>query len=60
MLLAHRLTKPSSLCWQKNPFLRTVVNKLDSIDSQFRFFHMELLAGEEDYVVEAVRVSHVG
>ncbi|CDR98596.1 hypothetical protein [Sporisorium scitamineum] len=29
--------------------LRTVVNKLDSIDTEFRFFQMELLAGEEDY-----------
>ena len=29
--------------------IRTVVNKLDSIDTQFRFFKMELLAGDEDY-----------
>ncbi|KAH9046293.1 Met-10+ like-protein-domain-containing protein [Lactarius hengduanensis] len=36
----------------KNKRLRTVVNKLDSIDTQFRFFKMELLAGEPDYVVE--------
>jgi tRNA (guanine37-N1)-methyltransferase len=27
---------------------------LDSIDTQFRFFKMELLAGEPDYVVEHV------
>jgi tRNA (guanine37-N1)-methyltransferase len=32
-----------------------VVNKLDSIDTQFRFFKMELLAGEPNYVVEHVR-----
>ncbi|KAI9448845.1 Met-10+ like-protein-domain-containing protein [Russula earlei] len=36
----------------KNKRLRTVVNKLDSIDTQFRFFKMELLAGEPNYVVE--------
>jgi hypothetical protein len=31
-----------------------VVNKLDTIDNQFRFFKMELLAGDPDYVVEHV------
>lgn len=36
----------------KNKRARTVVNKLDSIDHRFRFFKMELLAGEPDYVVE--------
>lgn len=30
--------------------LRTVVNKLDTIDTEFRFFKMELLAGEPDYI----------
>jgi tRNA G37 N-methylase Trm5 len=39
---------------QKNKRVRTVVNKLDSIDTQFRFFKMELLAGEPNYVVEHV------
>ncbi|KAN0066228.1 tRNA(m(1)G37)methyltransferase [Thecaphora frezii] len=29
--------------------IRTVVNKLDTIDTQFRFFKMELLAGDDDY-----------
>ncbi len=38
----------------KNPSVRTVVNKLDSIDAQFRFFDMELLAGEDAYEVEVV------
>ncbi|PWN21064.1 hypothetical protein BCV69DRAFT_298853 [Microstroma glucosiphilum] len=39
---------------EKNPStIRTVVNKLDSIDTEFRFFQMELLAGEEDYVTTA-------
>ncbi|EJD54430.1 guanine-N(1)--methyltransferase [Auricularia subglabra TFB-10046 SS5] len=41
----------------KNPGLRTVVNKLDAIDTQFRFFKMELLAGEPEYVVEAHEAS---
>jgi hypothetical protein len=45
-----RLT-PSS---QKNKQIRTVVNKLDSIDTKFRFFKMELIAGEPDFVVQHV------
>ncbi|CAK5280634.1 unnamed protein product [Mycena citricolor] len=36
----------------KNVAVRTVVNKLDQIDTQFRFFKMELLAGEPEYVVQ--------
>lgn len=36
----------------KNTFIRTVVNKLDTIDSVYRNFHMEVLAGEENYNVE--------
>ncbi|VDB87523.1 unnamed protein product [Peniophora sp. CBMAI 1063] len=35
----------------KNKSIRTVVNKLNSIDTKFRFFKMELIAGEPDYIV---------
>jgi len=38
----------------KNPNLRTVVNKTDSIDATFRFFKMELLAGDDDMIAEVV------
>ncbi|PWN88720.1 hypothetical protein FA10DRAFT_255091 [Acaromyces ingoldii] len=31
--------------------VRTVVNKLDTIDAEFRFFAMERLAGADDYAV---------
>lgn len=34
--------------------IKTVVNKLDSIDTKYRFFQMELLAGEPNYIVEHV------
>ncbi|KAI0033995.1 Met-10+ like-protein-domain-containing protein [Vararia minispora EC-137] len=36
----------------KNKSIRTVVNKLNSIDTKFRFFKMELIAGEPNYVVQ--------
>jgi tRNA (guanine37-N1)-methyltransferase len=42
-------------CAQKNSGLRTVVNKLDSIDTEFRVFKMEVLAGDDDFVTEMVR-----
>lgn len=35
----------------KNTAIRTVVNKLDTIDNEFRFFKMERLAGDDDYMV---------
>ncbi|KAK8849734.1 hypothetical protein IAR55_005069 [Kwoniella newhampshirensis] len=34
----------------KNPGLRTVVNKLDTIHAQYRYFDMEVIAGDQDYI----------
>lgn len=36
----------------KNPNIRTVVNKLDSIHTVYRTFAMEVLAGDNDLIVE--------
>ncbi|OMJ22719.1 tRNA (guanine(37)-N1)-methyltransferase [Smittium culicis] len=42
---------------QKSPKVKTVVNKLDSIDSTYRNFKMELLAGENN-LIASVRESN--
>ncbi|WAQ88354.1 hypothetical protein PtA15_9A481 [Puccinia triticina] len=36
---------------EKNLAIKTVVNKVDNINTTFRFFEMELLAGEPNYLV---------
>ncbi|KAG0053167.1 tRNA(m(1)G37)methyltransferase [Gryganskiella cystojenkinii] len=59
--IAHMNLKDEYLPWKsligeiildKNPNLRTVVNKMDSIDTTFRFFKMEVLAGDDDMIAE--------
>lgn len=42
---------------QKNRNLRTVVNKLNTIHAQYRYFDMEVLAGDKDFITTVVRVS---
>lgn len=37
---------------KNKPLIRTVVNKLDAIDTVYRTFAMEVLAGERDFIVE--------
>lgn len=38
----------------KNPHLRTIVNKVGVIDSTFRHFQLEVIAGEQDTLVEVI------
>ncbi|TKR61566.1 hypothetical protein L596_028660 [Steinernema carpocapsae] len=42
----------ASILIDKAAWCKTVVNKVDEINTKFRFFEMELLAGEDDYVTE--------
>ena len=64
--VAHLNLKDAFLPWagvigqvmlDKNAVLRTVVNKTGMIDTVFRTFPMEVVAGEDDTVVE---VKHAG
>ena len=56
--VAQERQKWSDVTWRvqvildKNPTLRTVVNKLSSIDHTYRNFQMEVLAGEGDFNCE--------
>ncbi|EJU02614.1 hypothetical protein DACRYDRAFT_88387 [Dacryopinax primogenitus] len=42
----------------KSPGMRTVVNKTDKIHAQYRYFEMELLAGEPDFMVHVSESRH--
>lgn len=50
-LLPHRRAIAQVLL-DKNPRLRTVVNKVGAIETEFRTFPMEVLAGDDDLSVE--------
>ncbi|KAL5960556.1 tRNA guanine 37 N1 methyltransferase [Taenia solium] len=59
--VAHFNLKPAALPYRKLigqialdklPLVRTVVNKAAKIDTEFRTFVVELMAGEEDYLTE--------
>lgn len=59
--IAHMNLRDEYLPWKhiigqvildKNPSLSTVVNKLDTIDNEFRNFKMEVLAGKPEFNVE--------
>lgn len=45
--------------FKKNRNLRTVVNKLNTIHAQYRYFDMEVLAGDKDFITTVVRLHYV-
>lgn len=49
--LPYRFLIGQVILEKNRPSIRTVVNKLDTIDNEFRFFAMQLLAGEPEYTV---------
>uniref|UniRef100_A0A1D1ZW67 tRNA (guanine(37)-N1)-methyltransferase n=1 Tax=Auxenochlorella protothecoides TaxID=3075 RepID=A0A1D1ZW67_AUXPR len=65
--IAHLNLREDALPWkhiigqvllEKNVKLRTIVNKLGSIDNEYRVFDMEVIAGEEDTVTEVQQQGH--
>ncbi|CAG8458110.1 22998_t:CDS:10 [Dentiscutata erythropus] len=50
-ILPSGVESPTSFT-QKNPKITTVVNKTDTIDTTYRFFKMEVLAGENNMIAE--------
>lgn len=51
--------KIGNLIIEKNPNIKTVVNKLSSIESKFREFKMEVLAGKEDFMVKVIEHGNI-
>ena len=49
-----RILTSCQLTCQKNKNLRTVVNKLNNIHAQYRYFDMEVLAGDKDFITQVV------
>ena len=45
----------SQVILDKNPQLRTIVNKVGSIENEFRVFQMECIAGKPEYVTDVVQ-----
>jgi len=51
----HTLPPSLQVLLDKNPHIKTVVNKVGNIDNTFRVFAMELLAGEPRTEAEVVQ-----
>ncbi len=45
----------SQVILDKNPQLKTVVNKIGSIENEYRVFQMECIAGQPQYVTEVAQ-----
>lgn len=45
----------SQVILDKNPQLKTIVNKIGSIENEYRVFQMECIAGKPDYVTDVVQ-----
>ena len=50
----------NKLTIKKNKNLRTVVNKLNNIHAQYRYFDMEVLAGDKDFITQVVSLLAPG
>ena len=50
----------NKLTFKKNKNLRTVVNKLNNIHAQYRYFDMEVLAGDKDFITQVVSLLFPG
>ena len=45
----------SQVILDKNPQLKTVVNKVGSIENEYRVFQMECIAGKPEYTTDVVQ-----